>query len=406
MKPSTKQLFKGSIILLITFNLFSFLNLIFNSSMSRMLSLEDYGVLTTLISFLTIFCIFSESIQTIISKYSTHEKNIGKLKNIIKKSLKKASSFSVALFLIYLIIGLFLSKIFNIKYSLIALTGLMLFASFYLPITRGVLQGKKKFSALGINAIIEGAAKLIIAIVLVLLGAKVFGALIGMILGASFAFLASIFSLKDIFGSKEALSKTPDIYEYSKPVFVVALAILLFLNLDIILARLFFNPLTMGAYALASTIAKIIYIGTNPLGRAMFPISTESKTRESSRKALTNSIKLILSLIIIGLLIVLFFGDSIIWLYSGKIIPETLSILFYLALAMSFLSLTNLILLYSLSRGIIKNYLAILAIIPVQIILLSIFSNNIIQFSLALLLCSALFLWGVLHLHKNNLGEK
>lgn len=405
MKQTTKQLLGGSLILLITFNLFSLLNLIFNSSMSRMLSLADYGILTTLISFLTIFGVFSESIQTIISRYSTHEKNNGKLKNIIKRSLKKASSLSIILFLFYLLISLFLSKIFNIRYSLVALTGLMLFASFYLPITRGILQGKKKFLALGTNVLIEGAAKLIIAVVLVILGTKVFGAIIGMVSGAAFAFLASMFSLKDIFNSKEMPSKTPGIYAYSKPVFVVALTILLFLNLDIILARLFFEPLTMGAYALASTIAKIIYIGTSPIGKAMFPISVESKTTHSSYKTLVSSIKLVSLLVVIGLFIVFFFGSTIIFVYSGRIIVESLSILFYLAVSMSLLSFANLILLYSLSRGTIKNYLILLAIIPIQIILLSIFNNNIIQFSLALLLTSAIFLWGVLFLN-NNLGEK
>ncbi|PJC44334.1 hypothetical protein CO038_03930, partial [Candidatus Pacearchaeota archaeon CG_4_9_14_0_2_um_filter_39_13] len=90
MKGINKTLLGGSLILLVTINLFNLFNLIFNVSMARLLPLSDYGVLTTLIYFVVIFAVFSESIQTVIAKYTSREDSKGKVKDIMIKSFKKA----------------------------------------------------------------------------------------------------------------------------------------------------------------------------------------------------------------------------------------------------------------------------------------------------------------------------
>ncbi|MCH7568272.1 MAG: oligosaccharide flippase family protein [Nanoarchaeota archaeon] len=395
-----KGLLKGSIILLISFNLFNFLNFIFNISMARLLTLAEYGVLTTLISLIIIFAIFSESIQTVLSKYTTKEKVRGKLKNLAKKAFRKAGTISIIILIIYLIIGLFIAQFLNISYSLISLTGIMLFISFFIPVTRGILQGRKQFSSLGINMVWEGLIKLVLSIGLVILGIGVLGALLGMIIGSAGAFLISLFSLRDIFITKEKKIKTPEIYTYTKPVFITTLAIVLFLSFDIILARRFFSPDIVGVYAIGSTIAKIIFIGTHPISKAMFPISSETKKPKDSLKVLKNSIAILVVLIALALVFIFFFADLIIWLFAGRYIPEAASILFYLAIAMSLLSLTNLILLYNLSLGILKSSWLLLVFIVIQVILLSVFNSNLIEFSFALITSAAAFLWGAIFLLK------
>ena len=290
MIKMNKALLNGSLILLITFNIFNILNFIYSLLMVRFLSLGDYGILASLIYIALTFAVFSESIQIIISKYVTKEESSGKVKNIIKKSIRKGIYVSSVFFIFYLIIAIFLSKYLKINYSLLAVIGLSIFLSFLIPVTRGALQGKKRFKSLGLNMIAEGAIKLISSILLVLIGFKVYGAVLGIILGSLFAFAISFISLKDILSKKEQESQTPNIYNYTRPVFITNLTIILILSLDIIIAKIFFSPESVGAYAIASTIAKILFIGTQPISRAMFPISTESKTKSNSKRILFNSI--------------------------------------------------------------------------------------------------------------------
>ena len=85
---SSKNLLKGTLILLIMFNLFNVLNFIFQFSMARLLSLADYGIMSALFAIVYLSVGFTESIQTILTKFTTQEENKGKLHDIIKKALQ------------------------------------------------------------------------------------------------------------------------------------------------------------------------------------------------------------------------------------------------------------------------------------------------------------------------------
>lgn len=406
MRFLNKQLLKGSLVLLITINLFNLFNLIFNLSMARSLSIENYGILSVLLNLIIIFAIFSESIQTIISKYSTLQITKGSLKTIALKSFKKATRLSLLSFIIFLIFGILVSYYLKISYFLILFTGFAIFGSFYLPITRGILQGRKNFGLLGSSFVIEGFSKLIISFFLVYYGFTVFGALSGVLIGLLISFVFTIFALKSIFNSKVEKAELNEIYSYSWPVFFTTLSIVLFLSLDIILARLFFSASSAGEYALASTLTKILFIGTQPISKALFPISSEKKLNSLSRSAFVNSLVILFGIILVFLSLTFFFPDLIIKLYSGSSFSIASSILFYLSISAGFLSITNLVLLYALSRNnySITKYSLIFVII--QVIILTIFNDTLLSYSIGLIISSVMFLIGVLLMFLYGLKSK
>ena len=401
-KELTKKLFGGSIILLITINIFNALNYFFHFAMARMLIPADYGVLAALMSILYIFNVPTEAIQTIIAKYSSQESSLGKIKNIIKKSFRKAAKVSSILILVYLAACLVLTKLLDVNYSLLALTGLLIFSVFFLPISRGVLQGKKKFTSLGFNMVIEASVKILLAILFVYIGMKVYGAILGEVIGTVCAFVLAFPSLKEVFSSKELKSNTSGIYSYSSPVFVTIFAIITFYSLDVILAKAFFPADLAGQYAMASTLAKIIFFGTVPLSKAMFPISSEShKDKKSSVKILGISLLILTACIAIALTIIWFFPELLVRIFSGNYHTAASGILFYLAISMSLISFTNLILFYKLSINKVKDY-AILLIFPIlQIALLSFFHSNLVEYSVTLIFLNLLFLFGSIFLFND-----
>lgn len=390
-----KKLIGGSLVLLITFNIFNFLNFIFHFSMARLLSVAEFGILSALFTIIYILSGFSESIQIIFTKYATNENNKGKLKSMLNKALRKSSSVAVILFLVFLVLAVLIAYLTKIDYFLIALTGLMVFVAFLVPISRGVLQGKKRFRALGLNMVSESVIKLVFAVVLVFAGWKVYGAMIGTIIGSFAALGLSFISLKDITSSKEERTNVKDIYNYTAPSFVIVLTVLVFYSIDVFIARIFFPAEIAGAYAISSILAKTIFLGTQPVSRAMFPMSAE-KTAERKSKAnvFHNSLVILSGMIIVALVIFYFFPGLIIWIFSGRLIVESASILFFLAIAMSLISLTNLVLLYKLSLGKTRGYPYLVIFVLIEIGLLSYFSANLLQFSVAFILASAIFLWG------------
>ena len=394
-----KKIVKGSFILLIAFGLFNFLNFMFQLFMVRMLTVSEYGMLATLFAIIYILLIFSESVQIIIAKYSANENDKGKLKGLLKKASKKVFLISAILFIFYLIVSIPLSYILKVDYLLLSFNGAIIFLSFFLPLTRGILQGKERFKSFGFNVVLESVIKLLLAVFFVYLGWKIYGAIAAVILGGGIAFLFSFFSLRDIIKSKEKEIGTLGIYEYAKPAFIITFIIIVFYSLDVVLARIFFSPDIAGSYAIASILGKVILWGTLPISKAMFPISIENKINSGkSENIFINSLFILLSGIFFALAIFYFFPEWIVKIFSGKNIPDSLSILFYLGIAFSLVSLANLILLYKLSLGKVKGYLYLIIFIFIEIGLLSYFSKGLLQFSIAFITASAAFLWASIFL--------
>ena len=390
-----KNLIKGSFILLIAFNIYNALNFFFHFAMVRMLPVIEYGILATLFSIIYFLAVFSESIQIIIAKYTSAEENTGRLKNILKKTFRKSTFISSALFIIYLILSIPLSFLLKIEYPLMALNGIMIILSFMIPINRGVMQGKKRFTSLGINMVIEAVIKLTLAVVFVFIGMAVYGAIIGTIFGVSLAVILSFYNIRDIIKSKEVNAKTHDIYGYTKPAFLIILIVLVFYSIDIIIAKIFFSEEIAGFYAIASILAKTIFFGTLPISKAMFPLIAENNlNKKSSKNIFANALAILLLAIFAALLLFYFIPDFIIKIFSGKLILESAKILFYLGIATSLISLTNLILLHKLSLGKIKGHMYLSIFIFIEIFLLIYFSKDLFQFSIAFITASAAFLWG------------
>ncbi len=390
-----KILIRGSIVLLVFFGIYNFLNFMFHFSMARLLGVEEFGTLSALYAIIYMLGIFTESIQLVFTKFSSGEKNNGKIKGMLKSSSKKFFVYSLVIFMIYAIATIKISDLMKIDYPLMILNGLMIFLAFSLPLTRGIIQGKKRFRALGANMVSESAFKLVISLILVFLGWGVYGAIIGTLIGTGTALLLSFVSLGDIMGSKSEHIKKRE--KYSLPSFIIIFSILAFYSIDVIIAKIVFSEGLAGAYSIASILAKTIFLGTQPISRAMFPISSENELKKNkSEGVFYNAFGLLMVPLFIGLILFFLFPSFIVWIFSGKVILESSSILFYLSIGIVFLSINNLVLLYKLSLGRVKNYQYLPIFLILEIFLLYYFSANLFQFSIAFVTASAAFLWGTI----------
>ncbi|MEK6848361.1 MAG: hypothetical protein AABX65_01885, partial [Nanoarchaeota archaeon] len=245
------------------------------------------------------------------------------------------------------------------------------------------------------NIIVEAVSRLVIGVALVYLGWKVYGAIIGVIIAGFLAFFFSFFQLRKINKSQEESAPTLGIYSYAKPTFIITAIVIIFYTLDVIVAKIVFPPEIAGSYAIASILGKIIFWGTLPISKAMFPISAETPVKkEESGGIFGNSILILFIGIIAALAAFYLFPDLIIKIFSGKTIPEAENILFLVGIAFSITAVTNLSLLYKLSLGKFKNYYYLPIFILIEAILLFWFSSNVFEFSIAFITSSAIFLWG------------
>jgi len=394
-----KRVFSGevsysSLILMVTSNLFNAFNFLFNVAMAYLLSLESYGSLAILMSSITVFGIFGESIQIVISRYVSNESNNAKIHHLLRRSIRKTLKLAMLVYLLFLLAFFWISHLLEVNYGLFVLAGLLVFLGFNNAIMRGALQGKRKFFSLGLNLAAEGGIKFLIAVLLVLAGLEVQGAILGVLLGGVGALFLSQISLRNIFSTPSRSFSLSNIYSYARPVFVTMISIVLFLSVDVILAGIFFEPAITGSYAIASILAKIIFIGTQPISKAMFPFTSDMGRASSSLHTFIKSLIHLGMIIFFALIFIFIFSDKIIFWYSGRFVFEASQILPYLAVAMSLLSITNLVLLYGLSIGRTSYYWMLLMFVIFQAILLSSFNSSLLEFSIAGILASITFLGG------------
>lgn len=390
-------LIKGSIILLVVFNLYSFLNFIYQSSMARLLTLAEYGMLAALFYFVYVLGIFSESTQTIIARYTAAYAAPGRIKNILRRAARKGARLSILFFVLFLLVVTPVAAVLlDIPVPALILFSAITATTFFIPILRGTLQGRKQFTALGTNLLIEAGIKVVLASVLVWFGWKLVGAITGFIVGLFVALFCAFLPLRDVLKAKEQYVQTEGIYRYSAPVFIMTLALFAFYTADIFIAQIVFPKELAGTYAVASMLSKIIFWGTQPISRALFPLSAETlQVQARERRSLYfNALALVTLGAAAVLALFVLFPDAIIRLFSGKELAESARILFVLGLATTALSYANLNIVYSISRGTPRHPLAFLLILALGIALLLLYHETLMQFALAFLTAATIFLWG------------
>jgi len=396
------ELIRGGVILFIMINLFNLLNYIFHFAMARMLGPEDYGILVVLMSFAYIFGVPVEAIQAIISKYTTKFSDKGKVKDIILRGMKKAASISGRLYLVFIPVAIFFAYFLNIKFMLLAITGLILISSFINPVLRGALQGEKRFNSLGLSLNLESIIRLVFAIILVYFINNAYSAITAVVISGFLAFFITLLFIKDILEEKRKRVGVGEIYSYSKSSFILFLAIMLVLSIDTILAKRFFNPDLAGKYAVASIVGKMIFFGVMGISKAMFPISSEKKEKKHQRKVLKKALWLTLASIFIALIIFLVIPEFFIKILFGSQYVEIAGLIAYTGLAFSFLSISNLIIMYRLSKGDVKMPWFMFLFVILQVILLALFNRNLFTFSVALCFSTFFMLIGSLFLRTKT----
>lgn len=393
------ELLQGSIILFIMINIFNLLNYFFHFLMVRLLEPAEYGILATLMAIVFILIIPSESIQTIVSRYTSKfykENEFGKIRTLFEKSILKGIKIAMIIFVIYTIISPLLSLILKIPVNLLLITGSIILPTFILPIGKGILQGTKSFYALGSNSILEGTIKLVLAFILVYIGLNVLGAISAVVLAMFLAFLASIFSFRYIFKYKKDFLKIEGIYSYSLAVFILIALVTVLLSIDVIIAKIIFPPELVGKYAVASIIGKMIFFGTQPISKTMFPITSEKSDRkEDSGDILKKSLLLIILIVIPALLIFLFLPDFFVGILFGISYLDISNLIIWTGISFTLLSLSNLFLMSALAQRTVKISKAILfsiVSILIQTIVLYTSSESINLYSTSLVLSNTIIL--------------
>lgn len=400
----SSQLIKGSFILLIGSTLVNFGSYIYQLLMGRMLGPENYGVLTSLIALLYLLIIPSQTILTVVVKFTTAykaKKEFAKILALLISLSKNFTIIGIIFFLLFIFGKNFIANFLNIHETLpLILTSVLFIISLLSTTNNGILQGYLKFTFLSVNGVFSILLKVGLAYLLVRVGFSVNGAILALISASFFPYLISFYPLRFLRDYKSQEIQKIDwgkIREYATPVLIATLGMTSLYSTDIILVKHFFNSLDAGFYAALAMMGKIVFFASVAIGTVMFPLVSEKfESGQKVHHLLFESLLLVFLSSIIITAAYFFWPEFMISLLYGSKYFAIAQNLGFFALFITLYSLSNILLQFFLSIGRTR-----VAAFPIggaifQVVLIWFFHTSIRQVITASFIVTALLLLALL----------
>lgn len=265
-------------------------NYVYNLLMGRMLSVSDYGLLTSLSSLLILLGLFGSSFTSIFAKFSASYKgaeNHKGMQALFSYGFRFVSIFSAGLLIILLLlIPVFegFLHVSNISYIVLIIAAVIF--TLFLTLPQGFLQGRMQFVTLSAANLSQPFIKIALAVLLLSFGMGVRAPLIAI----SFSVLVPAvilywyfgrqFQKKEIPGEFDSQTFQKEFIRYTYTYFLAGIGIALMSNTDILLVRHYFNDIVSGQYAALSLMGKAIFYLVSPINFAFFPLIAYKRERK------------------------------------------------------------------------------------------------------------------------------
>ena len=375
---------KDNLLLFSSITALNFLSYLYHFVIGRSLGPADYGVFGTLFSLIYFLIVPFNTIQTTFSHFVSglrSEGKFGEISYLLKRGFLRMLLYASITVILFFIIIPFLQDFLKIPSFLpfLALSSVVFF-SFFLPVTRGALQGLLNFKALGVNYVLEGVSKLILVLIFLSAGLGVSGAFFAFTASYIFPFLVSFPAFRFLFKLKKIPTSTRSIYRYSLPVFLMLFSLTAFYTIDVLLVKHYFDSVDAGFYSALAILGKVIFFGSISISLVMFPkVSALQNSSRLSRPILFRSLILI-GIFGFGVTFFYFlFPSFVVRLFFGEAFLRITPILGFFGLFMTFFSLVYVLSFYRIS---LHRYRFLLILIPfnlAEVVLLVSFHQSLSQ---------------------------
>jgi stage V sporulation protein B len=289
-----QKLLKGSFIILIGTIIFRIGGYLYMVLTQSLLGISGYGMLSLVMSFQWILILIAiaglpPAIAKYVSEYLAKEDKY-MVKQIIKSSFKIMVSMSIIFTVVFFLLAKPLANYFHGGPELVILFQAVSFIapfSVVLGLFRGVFQGYQRMTDIMITRIIEQVFMIGLAVVFILAGFYVLGAVLGTLVGFAIASFSALLIFKYYLwdGLKDA--KTPEIpinesklikklLIFSSPIIVTGLAELTLFQAGNFVIPLHLGFAQLGYYNIASPIARLPLVISTSVAMALLPAASEA----------------------------------------------------------------------------------------------------------------------------------
>jgi O-antigen/teichoic acid export membrane protein len=300
-------------------------NYLFYPVLARFMTLEGFGEVQVLISLFTQFSVITGALSIVVLHIVASPGPVEEKSRTITELRKLVWIGALLISMSIAALSFWLAKFFHFSTPvpfvalafLLFLSTLPLFANAY-------LQGKLLYVKTSVSSLIGSIGRIGGAVILVLLGLGVAGAILGIALAQLLIWAYAAYQTRQVAELKvststdiELIEKPSIVHElrYAGLVLVTSISTTILYTADILIVEHYFNPTTAGLYAGISAIAKIGYFALAPLATVLLPsVAGDLSARHNSLKT---AVSVFFGLAISGLLLSYYFYGSIVSVLFG-----------------------------------------------------------------------------------------
>lgn len=400
----------GSLVLLVGSNIYNASQFVFHFLSGRFLGVANYGDLATIISLLGIIGIIHSAVNLSVIKYIASYKTPDQIKAFASWIHHRTLLIAGLGMIIVLIASpLFISFLQLSTPALAYLLAPLMFCFVIITTWRAILQGLHKFNLFAASLSLEAVVKLIFFGLFLMVGWQVLGAAGAMILSVIVAGIFTYLPLKSYLQNPGKIA--PDIegfFKYSLVALLQGLALTSMYSTDLLLVKHYFNAEQAGVYASLAILGRVVFFGITPIAQVMFPIVVARHTDNQPYRLLFLGCLGIVSLMVI-ILVGLYstVPAFIISLLYGQAFSSGASMLWWFALTLGMLGVSNLFIQFYLSIGKTKIVGLFVLSAILQIVLILLYHQTLLQVvQMSAISCALLLLGLLLYFPYHNRNEK
>jgi cellulose synthase/poly-beta-1,6-N-acetylglucosamine synthase-like glycosyltransferase/glycosyltransferase involved in cell wall biosynthesis len=336
----------------------NFFNFLYNAFLGRAVNLEEFGTVSLISSLLYVSQIFTSAISRTIthqSGYFLGKHNLS-ADDFWKNTRRQVLKVSMVITALWLILTPLLKITFHTD-SIVPflLFGPMLVISSVYAVDSGFLSGNLYFFIIAILAVVESVAKFVVTVVLVKVGHPEFLYIAlpfstGLVLLLSWWAISKSISVKPNQNADLSTNiRFPNRFFISSTLF--KLSTLTFLGLDVIIVKLFLDPVNAGQYALLSLIGKMVYFFGSLGAQFVLPVVSHHEGAGTDSKKAYNRLLIVTCLAsIAGYLTLGVFGNLTTPILWGSKVREIAPYLPLYCLSIVYFTVTSTIVTYHQAR--------------------------------------------------------
>ncbi|HET9781671.1 MAG TPA: oligosaccharide flippase family protein [Candidatus Dormibacteraeota bacterium] len=351
---------------------------------ARLLGPAAYSAVASAVAALYILILPAPVMQTVAARFASQaagRNDVGQIRQVMVRVGVVSFALGIAIAISLAILAPKVAGYLQISDRKIAyVLAVATVAGILVAANRGVLQGLQRFVVLSLNVLLDNAVRVASALAAIAAGGGPFGAVSAVVAGPAVAWAQSAWLLnRQRRVAAEANVTYGELGRYAVSAAIGVMGITFLFNADVLLTKHYLAPSSAGIYAAGAVLARVVYFLGLTVTAVMFPEVASLHARDQAHFRVVDLSLLFMAAVSVVFVAVYGLVPGLVLFPLGPGFAATRPLLGLFALALSLLTIANLLVNYFLSVNSLRFMVPLVGSCILEVALISIFHASAYQ---------------------------